>query len=304
MTRELTAILERAEAHAWGDFYRAADEGIAADLGVKVVDLPGARVTVAPAIDVLAFNRALGIGLDVPLDEGALDGTLEIFRGSGLTRALVQVAPGFLDDRTAALFASRGLVVHNYWVRLWRGTKDVPDVRTDLEIVEIGPERGLEFGRAVAAVFGWPAGVERMIAAPVGREGWRHYAAMDADRLVATGATCVLGSCAWLDFAATLPETRGRGAQSALLARRIRDAAGLGCDRVLVETSEPRPDNPAQSWRNATRMGFEQAYVRPNFIWRRPDDGRSIVPTGTETSSLAPVTAAPPRLPASARMRA
>jgi predicted acetyltransferase len=30
--------------------------------------------------------------------------------------------------------------------------------------------------------------------------------------------------------AATLPEYRGRGAQGALMARRMRDAAELGCD--------------------------------------------------------------------------
>jgi GNAT superfamily N-acetyltransferase len=268
VTRELAVILERAEAHAWGDFYLAADEATAARLGVGVVDLPGARVTVAPAIDVLAFNRALGIGLDVPLDEGALDRALSIFCEAGVARALVQVAPDVLDARTAALLDSRGLTVHNHWVRLWRETTEVPDVRSDLEIVEVGRERALEFGRVVASVFDWPADAAQLIAGPVGRSGWLHYAALDRDRIVATGATCVAGESAWLDFASTLPEARGRGAQSALLARRIRDAASLGCQRVLVETSEPRPDNPAQSWRNVKRMGFVQAYVRPNYVWR------------------------------------
>ena len=77
----------------------------------------------------------------------------------------------------------------------------------------------------------------------------------------------VSGDRAWLDFAATLPEYRGRGAQAALLARRIVDAAQLGCRWLVVETAEETPQRGAPSFRNMLRFGFRQAYVRPNFIY-------------------------------------
>jgi GNAT superfamily N-acetyltransferase len=262
-------LLERAEAAAWRDFYEGCDAGLCRDLGVRVERLPFALVTIAAAFDVLAFNRAiLGAG-DGDLDSDQLDVILALFRESGLDRGFVQLHPALLSDSTADLLASRGLRLYNRWVKLWRSTEDLPDAGTDLEIVRVGLDRAGEFARVVVSSFGWPGGAEGMIASCVAREGWAHYAAIDSGRLVATAASYVHEDSAWLDFAATLPEARGKGAQSALVARRIADAAEAGCRRVLVETSEPRPDSAAQSHHNVTRLGFRAAYARPNYLWTR-----------------------------------
>jgi GNAT superfamily N-acetyltransferase len=73
------------------------------------------------------------------------------------------------------------------------------------------------------------------------------------------------GDVAWLGMAATLPEARGRGSQSAILARRIERAAELGCSVVATETGARTSDRPSGSYRNILRAGFEEAYLRPNF---------------------------------------
>jgi hypothetical protein len=65
---------------------------------------------------------------------------------------------------------------------------------------------------------------------------------------------------AWCGFAATLSESRRRGAQTSLLARRVRDAASLGCSTVVCEAQEDLPDRPCQSFRNMVSSGFELAY--------------------------------------------
>jgi hypothetical protein len=52
-----------------------------------------------------------------------------------------------------------------------------------------------------------------------------------------------------------------------LLARRITDAADLGCRRLVVETAEDTPKKDAPSFRNMLRFGFQVAYVRPNYIF-------------------------------------
>jgi GNAT superfamily N-acetyltransferase len=90
--------------------------------------------------------------------------------------------------------------------------------------------------------------------------------AYDGGKAVSTGALFVSGEAAWLDFATTLPEYRGRGAQAALLARRIVDAAELGCRYLVVETAEDTPQRGAPSHRNMLRFGFQEAYARPNYI--------------------------------------
>ena len=69
---------------------------------------------------------------------------------------------------------------------------------------------------------------------------------------------------AWSDFykAGSAQSTSECG----LMARRIRDARELGCKMPVVETAEDTPQKGAPSFRNMLRLGFQVAYVRPNFI--------------------------------------
>ncbi len=69
-----------------------------------------------------------------------------------------------------------------------------------------------------------------------------------------------------LGFAATLKDQRGRGAQAVVLARRIRDALGLGVRLMVTETGTAVDGEPQHSYRNIERAGFEAAYVRQNWI--------------------------------------
>jgi GNAT superfamily N-acetyltransferase len=61
--------------------------------------------------------------------------------------------------------------------------------------------------------------------------------------------------------ASTLPEHRRRGVQAALLARRLSDAAGTGC-QVAVVTTQPG----STSQRNAQKRGFELLYTRAVLV--------------------------------------
>jgi hypothetical protein len=36
---------------------------------------------------------------------------------------------------------------------------------------------------------------------------------------------------------------------------------------MIAETAEEKPDKPVASYRNMRRMGFEIAYLRPNYIY-------------------------------------
>jgi GNAT superfamily N-acetyltransferase len=75
----------------------------------------------------------------------------------------------------------------------------------------------------------------------------------------------VHGDTAWLGLGATLPEARGRGSQSALLARRIALAGELGCSLCVTETGESVVGRPSTSHRNILRAGFREQYLRPNY---------------------------------------
>ena len=62
------------------------------------------------------------------------------------------------------------------------------------------------------------------------------FLAFHGDSPVATGLLCVDGGLGYLGMAVTLPEYRGQGAQSALIAARMRRAAERGCRYVYSET--------------------------------------------------------------------
>jgi hypothetical protein len=67
----------------------------------------------------------------------------------------------------------------------------------------------------------------------------------------------------------TTPEhARGRGCNTALLRRRLIDAAEAGCHTVFVELGEYDHDRILGTYRNLRRAGFEEAYESRN--WQRP----------------------------------
>ena len=167
----------------------------------------------------------------------------------------------------APRFEALGLRHHNNWMRLTRRVTDIPDLgSTSLRVDVIGPESGSPFSAIVAEAFQYPSAIAGVTEGVVGRPEWTHYLAYFGGKPVAAAAMYVRGEAAWFGFAATDAAHRGRGAQTALVLRRLRDAAAAGCSWVSVETAEQTPDKEAPSFRNLRRLGFEVAYRRPNYL--------------------------------------
>jgi GNAT superfamily N-acetyltransferase len=261
------ADLERIEMTAWGDFYKAASSASISSCGLQITESYGAIVGLAAGADVLALNSVVGLGLEGSVSPTALDQLIARYTDAGVPRFFVQVSPMAEAGHLPRLLADRGFVHHNNWVKLHRNVAPVSNASTDLNVRQIAGGEAAAFGRNVAECFGWPEAAGGWVADLVGRSGWRHYAAFDGHTPVATGSLYTREEYAWVDFATTLPDYRGRGAQSAILAQRIADAAELGCHTVAVETAEETPEKPAPSYRNMVRYGFGQSYIRPNYIY-------------------------------------
>jgi GNAT superfamily N-acetyltransferase len=267
----LTAVqiraLELSEMAAWGDFYRAAPSEAARALGIRVGESGGSLVTGVSSADVLALNRVLGLGLEGLAEGKNIDDLVSYYAAAGVPRFFVQLSPAALKSELPTLLEDRGFRHHNNWVKLRRDAAPPPVTETDLEVSLIDGTGAQDFAEIVTTCFQWPKGVRDWVAGMIGRPGWRHYMAFDGVKPVATAALFVWRDMAWLDFAATLADYRGRGAQSGLLARRISDAASLGCSELVVETAEETPQRGAPSYCNVLRFGFQLAYTRPNYIY-------------------------------------
>ena len=54
------------------------------------------------------------------------------------------------------------------------------------------------------------------------------------------------------------------------MARRVTDAAALGCSWITAETGTETAEEPNPSLHNMRRIGLVELYERRNWIWRAP----------------------------------
>jgi GNAT superfamily N-acetyltransferase len=233
-------------------------------VGDGAVDLDGAvalRVPQAP--DSPMLNRIVGLGVNGTATEAQLDAAIETMAG---LRFYVTVSPGARPHDLPEWLQARGFEPGWGWMQFERGVDDVRQPDTALELVEIGREQAGDFARVVRVAYGLTQEADEAIGTAVGLEAWTFWVAYSGDEPAGAAGLFVHDGAGYLGYAGTLPEHRGKGAQGALLASRIRRARELGCDAVFTETGELRSDLPSASYRNILRAGFEELYVVPNWL--------------------------------------
>jgi hypothetical protein len=217
------------------------------------------------------WSRVIGLGIDEPVTGEVVDEAISFGREHGAAGLVFQIAPE-ADGDWESLLRDRGVTPSSCWVKFAAAAAPREDVETDLRVDRVGPEHGEEFARVMCTGFqmpldsalpGWFARAPRW-----GEAGFTTYGAWDGDDLVATATLFVRGEIGTLSGAATLPSHRGRGAQGALMVRRINDAVAAGCAWVTCETGAETPENPNPSLHNMRRMGLTELYERRNWIWR------------------------------------
>lgn len=87
------------------------------------------------------------------------------------------------------------------------------------------------------------------------------FVAEFADQIIATGMLYIFDDMALLGGASTVPEHRGRGAQTALLKARLDFARIHGCKMAMMCASPG-----SQSQRNAMKNRFQVAYTRTKWL--------------------------------------
>jgi GNAT superfamily N-acetyltransferase len=145
-----------------------------------------------------------------------------------------------------------------------RGTTDILRSHTELRVHRV--DDGRDFADVVIAGYELPAELAPTLAAIPAIEGCSAYVAYADGEAAAAGAIHVSGDIAWLGFAATKPEHRRKGGQNAILAARLERARELGVATVVTETGVMQDGRPSNSYRNILRGGFEEAYVRENYL--------------------------------------
>lgn len=260
-------LAERTEEATVSDLVGMLTPELAESLGAARLAVGGGTaLRMAGANELPMFNRVIGLGLDAPITDEVVDEAAEFARGAGGPWLLLQLPPFVETPDVLGLLGRRGFRRGSCWAKMMRPVGDPPTATTDLRVVEVGAEEADEFGRVQCVGMEMPPFLAPWCARQVGAPGWRTYAAYDGDRMVAIGSLFRHADVAALSGAATLPEARGRGAQSALMARRIADAREMGLSWVSAETGAETPENPNPSLRNMHRAGLEHLYDRQNWL--------------------------------------
>lgn len=221
---------------------------------------------IAPRFDILLFNRVLATGLAAPVTPEFLATAFDPYRTARLRNFGVQVSPSAQPPHLDQLLADAGLFPRDDWAKVYRDASPPGEPATTLRVREATMADASQCARVAREGFGMPADFEPWLASLVGRPGWAHYLAFDDDEPVATAALYVSNRVGWLGIAATLPPARRKGAQSALMARRLQDGITRGCSWFVTETGEDVPEKPNPSYRNMIRAGFSLAYQRRNYM--------------------------------------
>ena len=97
---ELAQLVEFTEASAYADMFRAAPHAF----GLQVEESDECTALFAPTVDILLFNRVMGLGLRTPASHGVIESIIERYSESGVRNFGIQLSPAavaFVAARSA-----------------------------------------------------------------------------------------------------------------------------------------------------------------------------------------------------------
>jgi len=178
------------------------------------------------------FNRVYLCGAEDGLAQEGFANIADLFGQAGVDRYYVWLSPGSGMELVRRWLADAGMTRRPYvsYPVLARDAS-MPShlsVRVETRAMDAGEARDL-------------AARHEGIASPdylrsAGAPGFHHFMAFDDGAPIATAVLYVLGDLGYLGTAHTGEPFRGRGAQQALIARRIETATALGCRILVSET--------------------------------------------------------------------
>jgi GNAT superfamily N-acetyltransferase len=244
-------------------------------MGMHTTRIGGAAVTVMSNDPTGGFwSRVIGLGITEPVTDSIVDDILAFAHDTGAKSLVWQTAPDAAGP-WQKLLSDRGLTPGAAWVKFAAPIEEVhADPATDLRIAPLDLSDGRRYGDLMVDVFEMPkdSALSEWCATQLGIPGFHMYGAWDGEQLAATACLYAANGIGALSGAATLPQYRGRGAQTALMARRVADAASLGCTWTTAETGTETEEDPNPSLHNMRRIGLRELYDRRNWIWRASTD--------------------------------
>lgn len=259
---ELVHRLAMAERACMTDWLSAMHAAPGNPFGVTIRQFGQATALVCREVPAEVFNRVFGMSLD---DAEHLPAILALYQEQRAMPVFdlspYAIPPFYAGTNVLRILARHGLYQGGWHQLLYgRPTTAVPPAPGHITIEEVGPEDAGIFGRLYEQVWGDGDQIRPLI----GRPRFRCYLALVEGEAAALGVLHLADGVGSMANALTVPAFRNRGCQTALLQRRIHDAAMAGCDLLA---SQCRPGSGSQN--NQLRAGLQIAGTK---VWWVPLD--------------------------------
>ncbi len=260
--RELARLIEAVSVQRLREYV----EALPASAGSRPAVMPANGGIAAVGGSDSPVSRAVGLGLDEPISAAELSRVEAFFVARGVEPRF-DVCP-LADASLHDLLRERGYrfdACLNILYRPISPTDARPQGKNGIEVIPITPDLHEVWLSTVAAGFAGvnppPADTVALIRPNLESPSSRCFLALVEGQPAGGGAYLPAGPAAELGSAATHPDFRRRGVQSALIAARLAAAAAEGCTLVTLATM---PGSGTQ--RNAERAGFGVAYTRISVV--------------------------------------
>lgn len=267
LTTELAQRLVAAERDCMVDWLRAMEALDGNPFGIAIREFGQATALLCSQIPAEVFNRVVGMTIE---ERAYLPAILAFYREHGASPLFdlspYTIPPFWVQPNLPPLLAQHGFYQGAFHQMLYGVPRlDVPPPPESITIKEAGPDDADDFVRVYEQVWG-AGGAIRVL---IGQPQFRCYLAFVDGVAAGLGVLHIANRTGSMANGLTTPPFRGRGCQTALLYRRIRDAALAGCN-LLASQCSPGAD----SQRNQLRTGFQIAGSKAWWLPLLADDGR------------------------------
>ena len=266
MTGNRALAIDAAEYTLLRSFHDYAPEELKSALGLKWIEDRGVSISICAADKSIMLNRCGGLGIHESASTEQIHSIKNRYLEAGIERFFLQVQPAAQPENISELLVDCGMQNYRAWMKFVRAPDAPPKYQSTLEVRAARESEYAEFARIATTGFGLDEKSRPMLEAAAHHPDLHVFLGYAGDQPAACGVLFVHNGIGWLDFAATDPEFRRMGAQTALLCHRIAAAARLGCTTLATCTGEAAPGDPQHSYGNITKVGFQEYQRRENWI--------------------------------------
>lgn len=265
-TTDLVARMVDAELQCMADWMDAMADLPGNPLGIAIRSFGNATALLCRTIPAQLYNRVFGLTVE---DRDQIRGIVDFYQVHGASPVFdlspYSIPPYWVEPNVFPALVRHGFY-HGAFQHLLYGTPttDCPEPPPGITIRVVEPDDADAFAYAYDQVWGGSEAVRVLI----GRPRFTCYLAFVGGTPAALGILHVANGVGSMANGLTVPGMRKRGCQTALLHRRIADAARAGCDLLV---SQCLPGSASQ--KNHLRAGFQIAGSKAWWVRNPPEEG-------------------------------